>query len=282
MLGDDGGGAQLNLWSCALYPNITHDFRASTLPHASQEWVLRDDADTSIATSTRVTRFISRCMAAWCDNEESCGKTKCTVDRTTTGGSRDTGESETGDYRLDAQGLDLCLDSICGIQRSSSPDIAGIGVITSIFMQLVLALVLPLILLFCHILIRRMKNKIELPVCSPASDDESFTKRKIARRKIAAWEKSRQGVLATLEDFQRAQCCFAIAIDIASLITLYSGREKVTRVDRDAITLASFAGTLPSLVVFCALLLYKDKGIAYSVYLTCFTWLLSLLTGYLP
>jgi hypothetical protein len=282
VLGNDGAGAQMNLWSCALFPNLTHDFRSSILAPTSREWVLGNHTDTGIGVSTQVTEFLSRCLAAWCDNEEGCRKTKCRVDQMTIQGSEDGSEGDAGYKILDAAALDTCLDSICGIQLISSPDIAGIGVMTSIFIQLVLTLTLPLSLLVCHLSIQRLADRNERPVLYTANATVSIPDKMVVLRKIAAWEKLRKSVLSTLDDFQRAQCCFAIAIDIASLITLYSEHIRVTRIDRNAITLTSFAGTLPTLVIFCALLLHKEGGVAYIVYLTSFTWLLSLITGYLP
>jgi hypothetical protein len=282
VLGNDGAGAQMNLWSCALYLNLTHDFRSSKLAPTSREWVLGNKSDTSIGTSTQVAEFLSTCLAAWCDNEEGCGKTKCRVGQMTIAGSGNSSEGDFGGKRLNAAELDTCLDSICGIQFNSSPDIAGIGVMTSIFIQLVLTLTLPFFLSLCHLRIHQLTERNERRKPHTENAHVSVTDKTVVLRKIAAWERLRQSVLSTLDDFQRAQCCFAIAIDIASLITLYSGRERVTRIDRNAITLATFAGTLPTLVVFCALLLSKERGLAYIIYLTCFTWLLSLITGYLP
>jgi hypothetical protein len=63
VLGNDGAGAQMNLWSCALYPNLTHDFRSSKLAPTSREWVLGNKSDTSIGTSTQVAEFLSTCLA---------------------------------------------------------------------------------------------------------------------------------------------------------------------------------------------------------------------------
>jgi hypothetical protein len=65
-------------------------------------------------------------------------------------------------------------------------------------------------------------------------------------------------------------------------VTLFNGPEKPTRIDRNAITLASFAGTLPTIVILATLLLYKKRDLSYTIYLTTATWLLSLVTGYLP
>jgi len=254
--------AQINLWSCALYPNLTRDFRESKLSTESMAFVLGNETDTSTTTSAHVTTFISTCFAAWCDNSELCGKRACDLERT-----------RLDNIMLSAAGIDTCLDSICGVRRVSSPDIAGIGVITSIFIQIVITLAAPTVLSFCQIVLTRLaKRPASLMEKSGGAAQEIFMKAKTLQESLTI----------TLDEFQRAQCCFAIAIDIASLITLYSGQQKPTRIDRQAITLASFAGTLPTIVVFTTLLLHKDRDNTYSIYLTSFTWILSLTTGYLP
>lgn len=254
--------AQINLWSCTLYLNLTRDLREGHLPNKSRAIVLENHTDASIATSTSVTSFISTCLVAWCDNSEACGKTACMPSETVINGTL-----------LSAASVDTCLDSICGVKRVSSPDFAGIGVITSIFIQLTITSLIPIALLFCHIALSKFYKKQD--ILSEKTSSNLSTK-------IRSLRSLQDSLLISLDEFQRAQCCFAIAIAIASLITLYNGHGKVTRIDRNAITLASFAGTLPTIVVFGTLLLYKSHDMAYTTLLTSFTWILSLITGYLP
>lgn len=259
--------AQVNLWGCALYPNLTRDFREEKLSVDERNFVIGNGTDTNPSIATQVTAFLSTCLKAWCDNSEACGKTACQSTQTTL-------DNQT---ILSAAGVDTCLSSICGIRRSASPDIAGIGVITSIFMQLTITVAAPIILMLCQIIHHRVIKR-----CKDIEKGLA-TKPRNPFIPLSSIRKMQESLLATLDDFQRAQCCFAIAIDIASLITLFSnGPEKPTRIDRNAITLASFAGTLPSIVILATLLLYKDRDTTYTVYLTTATWLLSLVTGYLP
>ncbi|KAF2820204.1 hypothetical protein CC86DRAFT_374431 [Ophiobolus disseminans] len=257
--------AQINLWSCALFPNLTHDYRESNLSNNARTFVLGNNTDTSISTSTQVTTFISTCLEAWCNNSEGCGKTACNAER-----------MALNNVMLSAGAIDICLDSICGVRRISSPDIAGIGVIASIFIQLTITLAAPLVLLLCQVALLRLYSR------SRGLIDEMTSSLQADQSTILSFKTLQESLIITLDEFQRAQCCFAIAIDIASLITLYNGREKVTRIDRNAITLASFAGTLPTIVVFATLLIHKQRDMAYTTYLTSFTWILSLITGYLP
>jgi hypothetical protein len=189
--------AQANLWSCALYPNLTRDFRDETLSPEEMTIVIDNDTNTSISTSNQVSTFLSTCLRAWCNNSELCGKTACQASQITL-----------DDTILSAAGVDNCLNSICGVKSVSSPDIAGIGVIISIFIQLSITLAAPLILVVCHIVqkkTRRHGNDVE---------EGSTTK---PRKPLVPLTSLQEGLLVTLDEFQRAQCCFAIAIDIASL-----------------------------------------------------------------
>jgi len=256
--------AQVNLWSCAFYVNLTRDFRDETLRPEDTNVVVENAVDTNISTSNQVTTFLSTCLVAWCDNSEQCGKSACRSLQL------DVNQSTI----LSAAGIDTCLNSICGVKSISSPDIAGIGVIVSIFIQLSITLAAPVILLLCQIARKWITQK--------CNDVENGLATRVPLIPLISIRTLEESVLATLDDFQRAQCCFAIAIDIASLITLFNGPEKPTRIDRNAISLASFAGTLPPIVILATLLIYKERGLSYTVYLTTATWILSLVTGYLP
>jgi hypothetical protein len=258
--------AQMNLWSCALFPNLTRDFRDSILSNDSRAILLENEVDTNRSTSSHVTTFIATCLAAWCDNSEVCGKSVCRADQTTL----------YNNTLLSALGIDTCLDSICGVKRFSSPDIAGVGVITSIFIQITIACAAPLALLACRIVLIGLSSHRGTLI------EKDLTEHQQLRIKTHSIQTLQESLIITLDEFQRAQCCFAIAIDIASLITMYTGSRTVTRIDRTAITLASFAGTLPTVVVFATLLLHKVQDLTYTIWLTSFTWILSLITGYLP
>lgn len=188
--------AQVNLWSCALFSNLTRDFRDERLLPEENTLVRENETDTSISTSNLVSTFLSTCLGAWCDNSELCGKTVCHPSHITL-----------KDTRLSAAGVDNCLNSICGVKSVSSPDIAGIGVIISIFIQLSITFAAPLVLVLCQMVRKRITRK-----CSDVEEGLA-AKPQIPLVPLALQE----GVLAILEEFQRAQCCFAIAIDIASL-----------------------------------------------------------------
>ncbi|KAF2029562.1 hypothetical protein EK21DRAFT_28472, partial [Setomelanomma holmii] len=255
----------INLWSCALFPNMTRDFRESRIL-GYEPYLQENDVDLNISTSTQVTTFISTCLAAWCENSETCGKSVCKADETTVSNRT----------LLSAGGVDPCLDSICGVAKYSSPDIAGVGVITSIFIQITMAMAAPIALVCCRIASGPMSRRFE------DRNEKDFDKLEYLRANLLGINGLQESLLITLDEFQRAQCCFAIAIDVASLMTLYTGGQPVTHIDRNAIALASFTGTLPNVVVLATLLLYRVRDLTYVVYLTSFTWTLSVVTGYLP
>jgi hypothetical protein len=115
--------AQVNLWSCALYPNLTRDFWDEKLSPSGRSIAEENVTDRNISTSNEVTTFLSTCLTARCENAESCGRIVCRSSKVTLGSNT----------ILSVAGVDTCLDSICGVKSVSSPDIAGIGVIVSIF-----------------------------------------------------------------------------------------------------------------------------------------------------
>lgn len=62
----------LNFWSCAFFPNLTRDFGESNLSTEDKTFLLDHKLDVNVSTSAHVTSFLSTCLAAWCDNAESC------------------------------------------------------------------------------------------------------------------------------------------------------------------------------------------------------------------
>jgi hypothetical protein len=245
--------AQLNFWSCAFFPNLTRDFRESILPAENRTVLLAAGLDTTISSSANVTSFLSTCLAAWCDNSQGCA--------TNTACSRK--QLVINNTMLSAAGLDVCFDQICDgdPERVSSPDIAGVGVITSIIIQFAIAL--------CGVMV--------LAICSWRSEERP--RHSPRNSAVAAAEET---LVIALDEFQRAQCCFAIAIDIASLIALYMNDTSMTINNRDAIALASTAGTLPTTLVLGALMFIADRHSPYTFWLTFLTWNLSFTVKLLP
>jgi hypothetical protein len=79
-------------------------------------------------------------------------------------------------------------------------------------------------------------------------------------------------ILITLEDFQRAQCCFTIAVKIASAITLGTNNDYLWQFDRGAIFTSSFAGVKAPCIVLGVLMAFNQRE---SVLTFC-TWISSL------
>jgi hypothetical protein len=132
--------APMNFWSCAMFPNITQALRNSHLPSANRTYLLEKNVDTNVNTSTAVTSFISTCLSSWCRESGGCMTSSCTVD-----------SLQVGDTMLSAAGLDTCLDHLCSLPLSvpSNPDIGGIGVIASYYIQFGLVMTGLLSLILC-------------------------------------------------------------------------------------------------------------------------------------
>ena len=100
--------------------------------------------------------------------------------------------------------------------------------------------------------------------------------------KIPQIQKVMETMLITLDDFQRAQCCFAIAINIASIIILATRTVELTRRDRFAMLAASTAGITLTIMVLTGLMVLKERHSALTFWLTCITWTFSLSVVFHP
>ncbi|KAH7397164.1 hypothetical protein BKA66DRAFT_369556, partial [Pyrenochaeta sp. MPI-SDFR-AT-0127] len=242
----------LRFWSCTFYPNLTHNFRELRLPNKNRTFLLDNEIDTSVSSAENVTSFLSTCLVAWCEGSKGCATPSCTLDRLTISGTM-----------LSAADVRTCLDCICSVspERLSSPDILGIGILCSIAVQFVIAIGGLLSLIVCSIL-RRM-----------------FWAHLVRRQRIQAIMDT---VAITLDEFQRAQCCFAIAIDIASLIILHDKAQKVRQIDRMVIGRASTAGIIPTTMNLAVQMLVIKQHSHFTFLLTFITWILSLIVKISP
>jgi hypothetical protein len=118
---------QLNFWSCVFYPDLTRDFWESRLSTQNRTFLRDHKVDTNQSISTQVTTHLATCLVAWCDNAEGCRSSYCNTTNLITHQSLSS-----------AGAADACLDSICAAnpERVSSYDIAGIGALISIMIQL--------------------------------------------------------------------------------------------------------------------------------------------------
>lgn len=249
------GESLSSLFGCAFFPNITRDFRdfgrAIEFPPALKP--LHIQVDTSIATSTSVTSFISTCAASWCKNLEGCSSSACSPEQLTINNGT----------LISAGNLFACSFAICDAdpQSTNNPDIAGIGVLCSIIIQVAI----------CYVGI------VFLGILYIAESVTEFYGKEKHQLRIRHF----LNVLEiSLDDFQRAQCCFAVAINVASIVLLASRKQSTTSADRTALILASNSGSIPPTALLLMLLGTKGRRSAYTFCLTLITWTAAVIVEY--
>lgn len=250
-----------NFWSCAFYPNLTRDVREFRLEDGNRTFLLDRKMDVNVASSANVAHFLSTCLVTFCENSKTCRTPSCTM-----------GRLIVNESMLAAFAVDDCLTNICDNEpeRSSNPDIAGIGAVSSYMIQFGISIVAFFSLAICVWMLGRVLK-------DPRPKPEAYIVKRVARIQVII-----ETLLITLDDFQRAQCCFAIAIDIASMITLQTKAGNITQQDRIAIRLASTAGIAPTTMILAGLMALNDRHSALTFWLTFFTWIFSLAVGFHP
>lgn len=258
--------ASMNFWSCAIFPNITQAFRSSILPPENRTYLLEKNVDTTEHGSSAVTTFLSTCLSSWCGESDDCRSSACTVDRL-----------KVGEAMLSAANLDTCLDRLCDLTLSvsSNPDIGGIGVIASYYIQFALVMTGLLSLITCSLLLNCRQS-------STASQGETKCDRDELDPPRFLMETVKETVIMVFDEFQRAQCSFAIAINVASLITLQLKAATLSFVDRRAMVAASASGTLPTTLVLAVLMACNKPQLAFTFWITFYTWVISLSVGLHP
>ena len=180
---------------------------------------------------------------------------------------------------LSAASIDTCLDDLCrpAPRISSNPDIAGIGVISSYYIQFGFVMAGLLSLILCSLV--RHRHRIRLQ-----TDSQSITKsdKDAPAQSPLAIEIIQETIITSFDDFQRAQCSFALAINTASLITLSLSAKTLSFVDRRAIVAASASGTLPTSLVLAALMASNKRDSTFTFCITFAAWAVSLSVGLHP
>ncbi|OAL53281.1 hypothetical protein IQ07DRAFT_585228 [Pyrenochaeta sp. DS3sAY3a] len=262
----------LNFWSCAFFPNLTRDYREARLPDSNVTFLDSMNVDTSLTNSTHVTSFLSTCLSAWCGNSVNCSSSSCDTTKLTINGTL-----------LSAQETSTCVTEICTAttERVSNSDITGIGVITSIFIQFVIAFIGALIHACVFVFFRLIRSKFSLLLGPGVHESDTGLARD--EEEAHPWSTELvQSLVAMLDEFQRTQCCFAITVVVASYMTLKARGRQMTQVDKDAISIVSMSGIIPTTAVFATLLGVKQRDSQYTRWLTYFTWILSLVVRFDP
>ena len=198
------------LWYCALYPNITNNFRLGVLSETNSSFLTASHVDTSLAKAASVTSIIWTYLAAYCESLEGCKQQNPHVCQATT--------LSINGSMLNTDAIDSCVQSICAKHPgAANTDVAGIGVLTSYILQAGLTLLSALTL---TILSWRLKK----------SDQTS-----------SRTQRFYDALLATQVDFLKTQCFLSMVISIASLIVLKSQ----SPVDQLALRATSIVSIVP-------------------------------------
>ncbi|KAH8716908.1 hypothetical protein GQ44DRAFT_624669, partial [Phaeosphaeriaceae sp. PMI808] len=244
--------APLNFWNCAFYPNLTRDFRIGRLGNKNQTFLR--EVDLNNGTSANITSFLSTCLVAYCENSDSCKTPSCTKSQLVVNGTM-----------LMASSVDACLDEICNndAMKFSNPDIMGIGAMASYVIQFGIAILgfSSLVICICALRVVLLNNN---------SRPRPEIVKKVIRIQTVI-----ETLMITLDEFQRAQCCFAIATNIASIVFLRNGPNALTQQDQKAVAIASAAGMTPNTMVLTALIALNEQLSALTFSLSFIAWVFS-------
>jgi hypothetical protein len=163
--------------------------------------------------------------------------------------------------------LGRCLYDVCDAvpDYQVNPDIDGPGPTYSYIIQITISLSVILVIGMLFLLIPRtlhFLNRHGLKI----DEQKQETRLHVALETI----------LITLEDFQRAQCCFTIAVKITSAITLGTNNDYLWQFDRGAIFASSFAGVTAPCIVLGVLMAFNQRESVLTFWLTFCTWISSL------
>jgi hypothetical protein len=167
--------------------------------------------DWPISSSLDTANLRSTCLVAYCDSIPRCKSPHCTKPQLLI-----------NDTTFSAHHVRLCANNVCDAMPAFqvNPDIGGPGPTYSYIIQIAISLSVIIVLSLLFVVIRqtiRLLNRHGLEI-----DEQKQETRLHA---------TLETLLITLEDFQRAQCCFSIAVNIASAITLRTRSDNLSQGD---------------------------------------------------
>lgn len=259
--GNSGGGRGY-IQYCSLYTKLSNDYRANVLSTADRSCLDDNHVDTSMATAVGVIDTIVPCLTAYCEGSTSC-KTQdpfpCLQGSLVINGTM---------LRNDT--VDSCIDQICAGHPApqANQDIAGIGMIASYIVQIGIALLIALSLLFLTIWpgIRNAPMATNLQTWS--TTDAEPIPRAVGNHKL--YESLHQALVA----FLLAQDFLALAISIAALQTLNSPGA-LGLLDEAALGSASGSVILPTVFgLYTLASFYRGSQSWYLFTLSLLVWIL--------
>jgi hypothetical protein len=231
-----------NFAACIILPNVTRDFEDSTLPYPGFAAGLAFSDDSTVAQN--VVTLVSECLPHWCNDSAICQKKNI---------GQCSRASITSNSTMLFEPVYDCLEAICSDRREdalpASPDIAGIGVIISYYVQFTITVLGSLTLWYCTYRVRANGNNTQEATSARANSQSLLSI-----------------VLERLVDLQKAQCYFAFPLQIASFIFL-SDPETANYVNVAALTNAARASFIPVAFNFLTLCIY-DEVEKYLISLT--------------
>ena len=243
-------GKPLSFQNCLLLPNITRNLAKNVSPYAGYARVLGYDVGSAVVHGT--IDHIETCLSQWCHDSETCGI-----------GTTCSSCSLTADSILYFDPVYDCLEAICLDQSKLTlgvnPDIGGIGVVISLYIQLAFALLGYLLVLY---------HTARKHLCENSRPGWNAAKKAVRYRHI---------ILVNLVDFHKAQCFFALALNTAAFVSM-SKPKSLSFVETAALNNIARAGYMPVVWNHLTLLCFHKFSI-YLVILTVLTNIVALVTS---
>ena len=180
--------------ACLVYPNMTRDLNQHLFPSDTLALAAGYTKKNEIANN--VTSYVTTCLSQWCNISSSCAN-----------GTSDLCHQSRMAYNnlLLWEPVYDCLEATClrPFAPTIDPDIGGIGVMTSYFVQIGISILGFIAILFCKIcqILAKERDRKRL-------------------RPLITWntfERHIQIIITHLVDFQKIQCWFALVLQIAGL-----------------------------------------------------------------
>ncbi|KAL7930671.1 hypothetical protein V8C35DRAFT_311919 [Trichoderma chlorosporum] len=252
---------------CLLYSNITRGVEEKTLPANLTDIGFSASKEYQNYLSKKLLSDYPTCLVAYCASQSDCASSDIC----------DVGNLLTDSYQLSAQGVANCYQFLCSIDvQGVNADIAGIGVLLSYLIQSIIALVGTCALAILNFIIQWHKYKgASLEIRDSESEQFKFEHH---ARILNRAKKHAAIINSTLAEFHKAQCYFAIALQIASLVLIVSDFASTTFIDQNFLFLVSLDGLIPVVLTLYTLMMFGKKS-WYIITISLISVVLSSATG---
>ncbi|KAA6410606.1 MAG: hypothetical protein FRX48_06028 [Lasallia pustulata] len=249
-------GQRAHFISCSVYPYISHEISQGNFISSAN---LSVDLVNNITLAQNITGTISACLQGFCETVSSCEHiTECSPTLLMVNNTL-----------LSTEAISLCWTELCSHQSSTvNPDIAGAGVMISYLMQSALAIFAALLLYgFCQYSLMSRWRARKAAKTGPRDT--------LAQRESSLATRQIQVLVFTLVEFQKAQCFFSMAVQIATLVFILTEQTYYSPTDISALLTVSSMGVVSMLLNLYALMRYGQSS-WYIFCLSVCSWALSL------